>query len=145
MRKALQFVVLFFCLRGRHRASPPTRVKVVYHFSEGLEQASQRPAQHQESPRRRAGRQDRRRRRNVQGIDFLLEGAEDKNKNPYNVDVEELAAKGVEFQRLQQYPDRDYKIDKSIASCRRRTIVPARRGGNHQAAKPKEGYAYPKP
>ena len=31
------------------------------------------------------------------GIDFLLDGAADKNGNPYNVAVEELAAKGVGF------------------------------------------------
>ena len=31
------------------------------------------------------------------GIDFLLEGATDKNGNPYNIAVEELMAKGVDF------------------------------------------------
>lgn len=31
------------------------------------------------------------------GIDFLLEGATDKNGNPYNITVEELMAKGVDF------------------------------------------------
>lgn len=31
------------------------------------------------------------------GIDFLLEGAEDKNKNPYNVTVQTLKDRGVEF------------------------------------------------
>ena len=31
------------------------------------------------------------------GIDFLLDGAADKDGNPYNVKVEELQAKGVEF------------------------------------------------
>ncbi len=31
------------------------------------------------------------------GIDFLLEGAADKNGNPYNIAVEELMAKGVQF------------------------------------------------
>ena len=31
------------------------------------------------------------------GIDFLLDGATDKNGNPYNVMVEELMAKGVDF------------------------------------------------
>lgn len=32
-----------------------------------------------------------------QGIDFLLDGAADKNGNPYNVQAEELMAKGVDF------------------------------------------------
>lgn len=31
------------------------------------------------------------------GVDFLLDGAADKNGNPYNIAVEELAAKGVGF------------------------------------------------
>lgn len=31
------------------------------------------------------------------GIDFLLEGAVDKNGNPYNINVEKLMAKGVTF------------------------------------------------
>ena len=31
------------------------------------------------------------------GIDFLLDGAADKNGNPYNIAVEELAGKGVGF------------------------------------------------
>lgn len=31
------------------------------------------------------------------GIDFLLDGAADKDGNPYNIKVEELAAKGVDF------------------------------------------------
>ncbi len=31
------------------------------------------------------------------GIDFLLDGAEDKNKNPYNVTVQGLKGQGVEF------------------------------------------------
>jgi intracellular sulfur oxidation DsrE/DsrF family protein len=31
------------------------------------------------------------------GIDFLLDGAEDKNKNPYNVTVQTLKNDGVEF------------------------------------------------
>jgi intracellular sulfur oxidation DsrE/DsrF family protein len=31
------------------------------------------------------------------GIDFLLDGAADKNGNPYNINVEDLMAKGVDF------------------------------------------------
>ena len=31
------------------------------------------------------------------GVDFLFEGATDKEGNPYNVNVEELQAKGVQF------------------------------------------------
>jgi len=31
------------------------------------------------------------------GVDFLLDGAADKDGNPYNIKVEELMAKGVDF------------------------------------------------
>ena len=31
------------------------------------------------------------------GVDFLMEGAKDKNGNPYNIPVEALVAKGVTF------------------------------------------------
>lgn len=31
------------------------------------------------------------------GVDFLMEGAKDRNGNPYNVTVEELASRGVTF------------------------------------------------
>ena len=71
-------------------------VKVVYHVSEGLEQASSAL-------------------RNIRnhlatdpsvkivvvahagGINFLLEGAKDKNGNPYDATVDDLSGKGVEF------------------------------------------------
>lgn len=71
-------------------------VKVVYHVSEGLEQASNAL-------------------RNIRnhlsvdpdvkiivvthagGINFLLEGAKDKNGNPYDAMVDDLSGKGVEF------------------------------------------------
>jgi len=33
----------------------------------------------------------------AQGVDFLMEGAKDKNGNPYNVQVETLAQQGVTF------------------------------------------------
>jgi intracellular sulfur oxidation DsrE/DsrF family protein len=33
----------------------------------------------------------------AQGVDFLMEGAKDKNGNPYNIKVEELKAQGIQF------------------------------------------------
>lgn len=33
----------------------------------------------------------------AQGVDFLMEGAKDRNGNPYNIRVEELKAQGVKF------------------------------------------------
>ena len=33
----------------------------------------------------------------AQGVDFLMEGAKDRNGSPYNVRVEELKAQGIQF------------------------------------------------
>ncbi|MGH8660714.1 MAG: DsrE family protein [Burkholderiales bacterium] len=33
----------------------------------------------------------------AQGVDFLMEGAKDRNGNPYNIRVEELKARGIQF------------------------------------------------
>jgi len=33
----------------------------------------------------------------AQGVDFLMEGAKDRNGNPYNVRVEELKTQGIQF------------------------------------------------
>ena len=33
----------------------------------------------------------------AQGVDFLMEGAKDRNGNPYNISVEELRAQGIQF------------------------------------------------
>jgi intracellular sulfur oxidation DsrE/DsrF family protein len=46
------------------------------------------------------------------GVDFLFDGAKDKNGNPYNIKVEELKAKGVQFE-VCQITLRNRKIDKS--------------------------------
>ena len=34
----------------------------------------------------------------AQGVDFLMDGAKDRNGNPYNIRVEELKAQGVKFE-----------------------------------------------
>ena len=33
----------------------------------------------------------------AQGVDFLMEGAKDKNGNPFNIPVEDLTSRGVQF------------------------------------------------
>jgi intracellular sulfur oxidation DsrE/DsrF family protein len=33
----------------------------------------------------------------AQGVDFLFDGAKDRNGNPYNIAVEELKGRGVKF------------------------------------------------
>lgn len=71
--------------------------KVVYHFDSGLEQATK-------------GLRNIRNHLDVdptakivavahaQGVDFLMEGAKDRNGNPYDAEVQDLMAKGVKFQ-----------------------------------------------
>ena len=76
------------------------------------------------------------------GIDFLLDGATDKNGNPYNVTVEELQAKGVDF-RVCNNTLVSRKIDpKSVISGVK--IVPSGVAelGKLQSS---EGYVYLKP
>lgn len=116
-------------------------VKVVYHLNEGLAQAD-------------AGL------RNIQnhlaadpsakivvvthskGIDFLLEGAEDKNKNPYALKAEQLAEKGVEFRVCENtLKSRNLDASKVIPQGK---VVPS---GVAEVARlqSREGYVYLKP
>lgn len=76
------------------------------------------------------------------GVDFLLDGAADKNGNPYNIAVEELMAQGVDF-RVCNNTLKARSIDpKKVQQGAR--IVPSGVAeiGKLQA---KEGYAYIKP
>lgn len=78
----------------------------------------------------------------AKGIDFLLDGATDKNGNPYNIPVEELQAKGVDF-RVCNNTLVSRKIDpkKVIPGA---TIVPS---GVAELGKlqSEQGYVYIKP
>ncbi|CAL61363.1 conserved hypothetical protein; putative exported protein [Herminiimonas arsenicoxydans] len=77
------------------------------------------------------------------GIDFLLEGAKNKNGNPYDATVEELSMRhNVEF-RVCNNTLTDRKIDKSKV-LPEATIVPS---GVAEVARLqiREGYAYLKP
>lgn len=76
------------------------------------------------------------------GIDFLLEGATDKNGNPYDIMVQELAARKVEF-RVCNNTLVARKIDKSKL-LPEASIVPS---GVAEVARLQiqEGYAYLKP
>ena len=75
------------------------------------------------------------------GVDFLLEGAEDKNGNPYSDPVAALAAKGVEFWVCKITLERR-KIDpkKVIPEAK---LVPS--GVVEVTKLQQEGYAYLKP
>ena len=76
------------------------------------------------------------------GIDFLLKGAEDSNGNPYEIGVQSLKAKGVDF-RVCNNTLRSRKLDAS-AVVEEATVVPSGVAeiGKLQA---KEGYVYLKP
>ena len=76
------------------------------------------------------------------GIDFLLDGAVDAKGNPFNINVEELQAKGVEF-RVCNNTLVGRKIDP-------KTVLPGAKivpSGVAELAKvqAKEGYVYVKP
>lgn len=116
-------------------------VKVVYHINEGLEQASN-------------GLRNIRNHltadptakivvvTHAAGINFLLEGAQDKNGNPYEAAVDDLVSRGVEF-RVCNFTLQSRKIDKSKVYPEAK-IVPS---GVAEVARlqAKEGYAYLKP
>lgn len=76
------------------------------------------------------------------GIDFLLDGAADKNGNPYNIPVEDLAAKGVGFNVCNNTLN-SRKIDQAKVLPQAK-IVPSGVAeiGKLQA---REGYVYLKP
>jgi intracellular sulfur oxidation DsrE/DsrF family protein len=76
------------------------------------------------------------------GIDFLLEGAEDKSGNPYVIGIEALKAKGVDF-RVCNNTLKSRKLEAS-AVVPEATIVPSGVAeiGMLQA---REGYVYLKP
>jgi intracellular sulfur oxidation DsrE/DsrF family protein len=78
----------------------------------------------------------------AKGVDFLMEGAEDKNKNPYNIPVEALAKKGVEFRVCEiTLKGRNLKKEQFISTVK---YVPS---GVAEVAKlqNREGYSYVKP
>ena len=74
--------------------------KVVYHFGEGLAQATnglRNIRNHLEvDPKAKIVVVA-----HAQGVDFLMNEAQDANKNPYNVIVEDLKSQGVTFEVCQ--------------------------------------------
>ena len=83
--------------------------KVVYHFDAGLEQATKglrNIKNHLDvEPKTRIVVVA-----HAQGVNFLLDGAQNQAGNPYNIPVEELAARGVEF-RVCEITLKSNKID----------------------------------
>ena len=122
-------------------AAPGDPVKVVYHVNESIEQASSaiRNIRNHLSadPKAKivvvthAG-----------GINFLLRDAKDKNGNPYEVAVQDLVGKGVEF-RVCAFTLQSRNIDPKMV-LEEATIVPS---GVAEVSRlqSQEGYAYLKP
>lgn len=123
------------------QAATDAAVKVVYHLNEGLEQST-------------------RAMRNIRnhlsvdpsakivvvthgaGIDFLLDGAKDKNGNPFDATVQDPVSQGVDF-RVCNYTlqSRNIPKEKVIAEAK---IIPS---GVAEVARlqAKEGYVYLRP
>jgi intracellular sulfur oxidation DsrE/DsrF family protein len=142
--RGLTAVLLSFSLAacatgGGKSAGEP--VKVVYHINEGLDQASnglRNIRNHLTAdPKAKivvvthAG-----------GINFLLEGAKDKNGSPYAAAVDDLSLKGVDF-RVCNFTLQSRNIDKSKVHSEAK-IVPS---GVAEVSRlqAQEGFVYLKP
>ena len=115
--------------------------KVVYHFSDGLEQATnglRNINNHLEvNPQAKIVVVS-----HARGVDFLMKGARDKNGNPYEVAVQDLKARGVTFE-VCEITLRNRKLTKA-QFIEEVSYVPS---GVAEITKKqqREGYAYLKP
>jgi intracellular sulfur oxidation DsrE/DsrF family protein len=142
MRTArLWLVALVAMFAAFASAAPGDPVKVVYHVNEGIEQAT-------------AAIRNIRNHLSVDpkakivvvthaaGINFLLRDAKDKNGNPFDVSVQDLVSKGVEF-RVCNFTLQTRNIDPKQV-IEEAKIVPS---GVAEVSRlqSQEGYAYLKP
>jgi intracellular sulfur oxidation DsrE/DsrF family protein len=117
------------------------QIKAVYHLTNGLDEASRGLGNIRNhlaaDPKAKITVVT-----NGNGIEFLLEGAKDKNGNPYEVIVQDLKSKGVDF-RVCNNTLVTRKIDPSKV-IQEASIVPS---GVAEAAKlqAREGYVYLRP
>jgi hypothetical protein len=138
-RSFFLFAILFALSAATALAAGPD--KVVYHVNQGNEQATDalRNIRNQLSvdPTSKIVVVT-----HAAGINFLLDGAVDKNGNPYNIPVEELVAKGVEFRVCNiTLTSRNIDPKRVIPEAK---IVPS---GVREVTRlqSQEGYAYLKP
>ena len=119
----------------------PPPVKTVYHLTNGLEEAQRAMGNIRNhlnaDPKAKivvVG--------NGNGIEFMLDGAKDRNGNPFDATIQDLKSKGVDF-RLCNNTLVTRKIDKSRV-IPEVTIVPS---GVAEAAtlQSREGYSYLRP
>ena len=107
--RSLMVLVAAASIAPAYAAAKDDPVKVVYHFDSGFEQATK-------------GLRNVKNHLDVdpttkivvvahaQGVQFLLDGAVNATGNPFNIPVEELAARGVEF-RVCEITLKSNKID----------------------------------
>ncbi len=137
--KALVATLALFVASSHAVGQEP--VKAVYHLNAGLEQAS--------DALRNIGNHltaDPSAKivvvAHARGVDFLIDGTKDKNGNPYDIPVQQLAGKGVEF-RVCNFTLTSRKIDP-------KTLLPETKlvpSGVAEVARlqSREGFSYVKP
>lgn len=115
--------------------------KVVYHVNEGLEQANNalRNIRNHLSVNPDAQIKVV---THARGIDFLMEGAQDANGNPFNIPVEELAMQGVEF-NVCAITLKSRDIDQSVLIPEAKVVASG--VGEVTRLQAREGYVYLKP
>lgn len=122
-------------------AAPGDPVKVVYHMNEGIERAPQALRNIRNhlnaDPKAKIVVVS-----HAAGINFLLRDAKDSNGNPFEVTVQDLVSKGVEF-KLCAYTLQSRNIDPKNA-IEEAKLVPS---GVAEVARlqAQEGFAYLKP
>ena len=139
--RALCALVAAFAISSACAATKDDPIKIVYHFDSGFEQATK-------------GLRNIKNHLDVdpttkivvvahaQGVQFLLDGATNATGNPFNIPVEDLAARGVEF-RVCEITLKSNKIDPKKLLPQTK-LVPSGvvEIGRLQA---REGFAYLKP
>jgi intracellular sulfur oxidation DsrE/DsrF family protein len=141
MTRALLALVAAASFSFAYAAAKDEPIKIVYHFDAGFEQATK-------------GLRNIKNHLDVdptakivvvahaQGVQFLLDGAVNATGNPFNIPVEELAARGVEF-RVCEITLKSNKIDpKKLLSQTKLVPSGVVEIGRLQA---REGFAYLKP
>ena len=140
MKRFFLAVVVAFAALGAY-AAPGDPVKVVYHMNEGVERAPQAIRNIRNhltaDPKVKIVVVS-----HAAGINFLLRDAKDANGNPFEVAVQDLVSKGVEF-RVCEYTLKSRNIDPKQV-LEEAKLIPS---GVAEVARLQfqEGYAYLKP
>jgi intracellular sulfur oxidation DsrE/DsrF family protein len=140
MKKFFMAVLLAFAAWGAF-AAPGDPVKVVYHMNEGVERAPQMIRNIRNhltaDPKAKIVVVS-----HAAGINFLLRDAKDANGNPFEVAVQDLVGKGVEF-RVCEFTLKSRNIDPKQV-LEEATLVPS---GVAEVSRLQfhDGYAYLKP